>query len=51
MAYGGQIMRFKLDYNEILLYNCPPCALNWNLMKPTNMYLFLHVKINENVFT
>ena len=35
MADGGQIMRFKLDFNEILLYNWPPCAMNWNLMKPT----------------
>ena len=36
MADGGQIMRFKLDSNEILLYNWPPCAHNWNLTKPTN---------------
>ena len=36
MADGGQIMRFEVDSNEILLYNWPPCALKWNLMKPTN---------------
>ena len=40
MADGGQIMRFKLDSNVIFLYNWPPCALNWNLMKPTNQNKF-----------
>ena len=34
MADGGQRMRFKLD--KILLYDRPPCALDWILMKPTN---------------
>ena len=36
MANGGQIIRFKLDSNEILLYNQPPCELNWNLMNFTS---------------
>ena len=45
MADGGQIMKFKLNSNEILLYNRPPCALNWDLMKPNNKGFFY----NENV--
>ena len=36
MTDGVKIMRCKLDSNEILLYNWPPCSLNWNLIKPTN---------------
>ena len=41
MTDGGQIMRFKLDSNEILLFIWPPCALNWNLMKATNSISYI----------
>ena len=39
MADRGQIMRFKLDSNEILLYN----SLNWTLMKPTHALTFSEI--------
>ena len=52
MADGGQIMSFKLDSNEILLYNCPPCALNWNLMNTTNRtYNWINILDREKIKT